>query len=257
MHRIVQAPADLVQVRSKARGGVGTHDRRNRSAAGPFQGPSCPIASATPVSRVGFQIWCAAAAVSCAALGAVATAGDDERGSAHARTAGGGAYINTVAPAFGNIKDPKIKLKRRGTPAALKKAWEYEAKHAGGNPEAAHAACGGRAAGAAHRREPERVQAGADDADGEAAHDPRRVQPGRGGRLQRLDGAQDGLRRPHLRPGRHAERPAAQHDLGSREQGLPRQQHLLGTGLQPRALRRDALLQHRHHPARAEGPPRP
>ena len=30
-------------MRSKARGGVGTHDRRNRSAAGPFQGPSCPI----------------------------------------------------------------------------------------------------------------------------------------------------------------------------------------------------------------------
>ena len=161
MHRIVQAPADLVQVRSKARGGVGTHDRRNRSAAGPFQGPSCPIASAAPVSRVGFQIWCAAAAVSCVALGAVATAVDDERGSAHARTAGGGAYINTVAPAFGNIKDPKIKLKRRGTPAALKKAWEYEAKHAGGNPQAAQQLAAAEQKALRTGENPSRVQAGA------------------------------------------------------------------------------------------------
>jgi immune inhibitor A len=48
-----------------------------------------------------------------------------------------GAYINPVAPAFEQTEDQKIRLRRHGVPTALDRAWDYERKHAGGNPLAA------------------------------------------------------------------------------------------------------------------------
>ena len=88
---------------------------------------------------------------------------------------------------------------KQGVKTALQKAWDYERKHAGGNPKAAKQRGDARAEGDQDRPEPAADQADQGrHADRQAADHPGRVQRGRQRRLHRRDGAEDGLRGPHL-----------------------------------------------------------
>ena len=198
------------------------------------------------MSAKDYRAWLFTAMAGCTAIAAVAVATGDGAAAApqpvRAAVSNVG-YINPVAPAFDDTKDAKIRLRRHGVPTALERAWAYEGKHAGGNPQAAQMLAATERRALRTGRNPSRFKQAPATQTAKLLTVLVEFDPSGDGRLQRHDGAEDGVRGPDLRP-RHAQNgPVHNKHPEPGQEGDPGQQHVLGQGLQPRALQQDALHQ--------------